>query len=228
MASPVSVTDTPPHRPPQRMTRRGEEKRALILSTAADMFLEHGYDGVSLDDIVKACGGSKTNVYSYFGGKDGLFVAVVERLCDRFLEKTEKGVDVSRCDAAQGLDKIAHSFLQSLLDERHLAFLRLIFAESRRFPALGNAWYTRGPAATCAYVAAFLGSQQARGTRLSASPEVSARLFHGMVLASVLHRTLATGMRPAEAEIDALVRDAIAVIVPAVDAGQPSAGPRKQ
>ncbi|UDM52670.1 TetR/AcrR family transcriptional regulator [Cupriavidus sp. MP-37] len=204
------------------MTRRGEEKRALILSTAADMFLEHGYDGVSLDDIIKACGGSKTNVYSYFGGKDGLFVAVVERLCDRFLEKTEKSLDLSRCDAAQGLGRIAHSFLQSLLDERHLAFLRLILAESRRFPTLGNAWYTRGPGATCAYIAAFLAAHQAKGTRLSANPEVAARLFHGMVLASVMHRTLATGIRPDNAELDALVRDAIAVIVPAVDAGTPS------
>ncbi len=195
------------------MTRRGEEKRALLLSTAADMFLEHGYDGVSLDDIVKACGGSKTNVYSYFGGKDGLFVAVVERLCDRFLEKTEKGLDLSRCDVVQGLRKIAHSFLQSLLDERHLAFLRLIFAEARRFPALGNAWYTRGPAATSAYIANFLATQKAAGARLSASPEVSARLFHGMVLASVLHRTLATGIRPDDSETDVLVNDAIAVIV---------------
>ena len=131
-------------------------------------------------------------------------------------------------DAAQGLGKIAHSFLQSLLEERHLAFLRLIFAESRRFPALGSAWYTRGPAATCAYVAAFLGSQQARGTRLSASPEVSARLFHGMVLASVLHRALATGVRPDDAEIDALVRDAIAVIMPAIDAGTPSEARQKR
>lgn len=195
------------------MTRRGEEKRALILSIAADMFLEHGYDGVSLDEIVKACGGSKTNVYSYFGGKDGLFVAVVERLCDCFLEKTETSLDLSRCNAAQGLQKIAHSFLQSLLEERHLAFLRLIFAESRRFPALGSAWYTRGPAATCAYVAGFLATSQAAGARLSASPEVSARLFHGMVLASVLHRTLATGVRPDDSETDALVNDAIALIM---------------
>ncbi|WP_432260225.1 TetR/AcrR family transcriptional regulator [Cupriavidus sp. TMH.W2] len=200
-------------RPPLRMTRRGEEKRALILSIAADMFLEHGYDGVSLDEIVKACGGSKTNVYNYFGGKDGLFVAVVERLCDRFLEKTETSLDLSRCNAAQGLQKIAHGFLQSLLEERHLAFLRLIFAESRRFPALGNAWYTRGPAATCAYVAGFLSTQQAAGARLSASPEVCALLFHGMVLASVLHRTLATGVRPDDGEMQALVNDATALIV---------------
>ncbi|AQV97450.1 TetR family transcriptional regulator [Cupriavidus necator] len=219
MNSPESASPPVVHHPPVRMTRRGEEKRALILSTAADMFLEHGYDGVSLDDIVKACGGSKTNVYSYFGGKDGLFVAVVERLCDRFLEKTEKGLDLSRCNAAQGLRRLAHSFLHSLLEERHLAFLRLIFAESRRFPALGNAWYTRGPEATCAYIAAFLSVQQASGIRLAASPEASARLFHGMVLASVLHRTLATGMRPDESETGALVNDAIAVIVPPDHAG---------
>ncbi len=49
-----------------------------------------------------------------------------------------------------------------------------------------------------------------------------------MVLASVLHRALATGVRPDDAEIDALVRDAIAVIVPAIDAGTSSKARQKR
>ncbi len=114
-------------KPAVRITRRGEAKRAAILETAAEMFLARGYDGVSVDEIVKACGGSKTNVYSYFGGKDGLFVAVVEALCDRFLEKVEK-LEPSRSNTAQGLRVLARSFLESLLQDSHLAFLRLIIA----------------------------------------------------------------------------------------------------
>lgn len=199
-------------KPAVRITRRGEAKRAAILETAAEMFLARGYDGVSVDEIVKACGGSKTNVYSYFGGKDGLFVAVVEALCDRFLEKVEK-LEPSRSSTAQGLLALARSFLESLLQDSHLAFLRLIIAEARRFPEIGQVWYARGPVATCQYVAAYLAQQQATGTKLNASPEVAAQHFHSMVIAGVLHRTLATGQRPGTAQIDALVKSAVDLIV---------------
>ncbi|MDF3887558.1 TetR/AcrR family transcriptional regulator [Cupriavidus basilensis] len=199
-------------KPPARLTRRGEEKRALILKTATGMFLEHGYDGVSLDEVVRTTGGSKTNVYNYFGGKDGLFVAVVEALCDRFLESSVR-VDLSRINAAVGLQKIAHSFLQTLLQESHLAFLRLIIAECRRFPQLGDAWYTRGPIATCNYIAAFLATQEAAGAKLRATPDVAAQMFHSMVIGGVLHRALATAYCPSESELKAIVVSATALIV---------------
>ena len=39
-------------------------------------FLERGYDGVSVDDVMREVGGSKTNVYSFYGGKDRPFFAV--------------------------------------------------------------------------------------------------------------------------------------------------------
>ncbi|NOV23972.1 TetR/AcrR family transcriptional regulator [Cupriavidus necator] len=198
--------------PPVRITRRGEAKRAAILDAAAALFLAHGYDGVSVDEIVKASGGSKTNVYSYFGGKDGLFVAVVEALCDRFLEKAEQ-VDLSHGSTAQGLRTIAHNFLESLLQDSHLAFLRLIIAEARRFPQIGQVWYARGPLASCQYVADYLAHQQAAGAKLNASPEVAGQLFHSMVIAGVLHRTLATGERPDAAQFNALVSAATALIV---------------
>ena len=68
-----------------RVTRRGLERKAQILEVATDMFLSHGFDGVSIDNIVLAVGGSKTNVYSQFGNKEGLFRAVIENLCELFL-----------------------------------------------------------------------------------------------------------------------------------------------
>jgi len=37
-----------------RVTRRGLERKAQILEVATDMFLSHGFDGVSIDNIVLA------------------------------------------------------------------------------------------------------------------------------------------------------------------------------
>ena len=38
----------------QPQTRRGQERRLALLICATDLFLERGYDAVSLDDIVPA------------------------------------------------------------------------------------------------------------------------------------------------------------------------------
>lgn len=57
-------------------TRRGIERRLALLLSATELFLEKGYDAVSLDDIVNHAGGSKTSIYKYFGNKDGLFTAI--------------------------------------------------------------------------------------------------------------------------------------------------------
>lgn len=42
-------------------TRRGIERRLALLLSATELFLEKGYDAVSLDDIVNHAGGSKTS-----------------------------------------------------------------------------------------------------------------------------------------------------------------------
>ena len=48
---------------------------------AAPLFLKKGYDNVSIDEIISVVGGSKATIYAWFGGKEGLFDAVVRREC---------------------------------------------------------------------------------------------------------------------------------------------------
>ena len=59
-------------------TKRGHERRLALLISANDLFLERGYDAVSLDDIVNHAGGSKASIYKYFGNKEGLFTAICD------------------------------------------------------------------------------------------------------------------------------------------------------
>ncbi len=67
-------------------------------------------------------------------------------------------------------------------------------------------------------MAAYLAQQQASGTKLNAAPEVAAQHFHSMVIAGILHRTLATGQHPSPAQIDALVQSAVDLILAKPDA----------
>src|SRR5258705_13319419 len=68
-----------------RTRPRGEIRRSQILDAAVEVFLENGYGGATIDLVVGRAGGSKATVYSFFGGKDGLFAAIVEERAERIL-----------------------------------------------------------------------------------------------------------------------------------------------
>jgi TetR/AcrR family transcriptional regulator len=57
--------------------------RENILQAAMEEFSLHGYDGARIDAIVKRAGVSKNLAYHYFGGKEDLFLHVMERMYAR-------------------------------------------------------------------------------------------------------------------------------------------------
>jgi AcrR family transcriptional regulator len=54
---------------------RAERTRAQIIETAAAAFAEHGFDGVSLNELVAASGLSKGSFYFHFSSKEELALA---------------------------------------------------------------------------------------------------------------------------------------------------------
>ena len=52
--------------------------RDKIVETATDLFHFFGYDGTSIDMLIKAAGVSKSNLYYYFEGKEELGLEVME------------------------------------------------------------------------------------------------------------------------------------------------------
>lgn len=54
-------------------------REQLILRVAGRVFAEGGYDRASMDRISALAGMSKPMLYAYFGSKEGLYVAYVER-----------------------------------------------------------------------------------------------------------------------------------------------------
>lgn len=172
-----------------RTTHRGLARREKILKTATAIFLERGYVDVSVDEIVKTVGGSKTNVYSQFGNKEGLFVAVVDTLCADFLRDFTQ-LDLSGMKPAQGLKHIGNHLLAILMEVRHIAFQRLIIAESGRFPALGRAWFAAGPQQSRQLMARFIALKQQEGSLRAIDPSSAATLLHDMLVSNPLYLAL--------------------------------------
>ena len=118
-----------------------------MLRTAADLFLEKGYDQTSVDEVIQRAGGSKTHIYREFGGKEGLFLAAVKYLCAEVQQPIET-LDVSGLPFEAGLLQLSQALVRMLLAERHLALQRLVFAEASRFQKTGEIWFAGGPEVT--------------------------------------------------------------------------------
>jgi TetR/AcrR family transcriptional regulator of autoinduction and epiphytic fitness len=99
-------------------------------------FLTHGYAGTSMDKVAKTGGVSKATVYSYFADKEGLFVALVQRLAREkvhFIVLDEEPAVALRFVATTILD-------QTTQEPEFLNFVRLVIAESGRFPQLAQTY----------------------------------------------------------------------------------------
>ena len=66
--------------------RRIEHTRQILLDAAEEVFARKGLTGAALEEIADAAGFSRGTIYSQFGAKEKLFLAVVDRQRQRFLD----------------------------------------------------------------------------------------------------------------------------------------------
>lgn len=69
-----------------------EEQRETILNAARTVFAAHDYYGTSIERVAREAGVARQLVYSLFGGKDELFIAVVDDACVRVIETMTTGL----------------------------------------------------------------------------------------------------------------------------------------
>ncbi len=75
-----------------------ERRRPEVLDAALGLFLEHGYDGTSMQAVAERAGVTKPVVYACFPGKDELFRALLAREEERILAEIQgafAGADLS-------------------------------------------------------------------------------------------------------------------------------------
>lgn len=66
--------------------RRSEHTRQVLLDAAEEVFARKGLTGAALEEIADAAGFTRGAIYSQFGAKEKLFLAVVDRQRQRFLD----------------------------------------------------------------------------------------------------------------------------------------------
>ncbi len=178
-----------------RRTRpRGEIRRTQILDAATEVFLENGYGGATIDLVIERAGASKATVYTFFGGKDGLFAAIVEERVERFLAAFVDP-EVAQADVRSALAHIARRYMEVLMAPDAVGLFRLIIAEGIRFPELARTFHRLGPDRTYAHLAGLLSVWRKRGLIRLDDPELAAMQFLNAV-SGELHRRAMAGIIP--------------------------------
>jgi AcrR family transcriptional regulator len=143
-------------------TAHGAARVRSLTETAAEMFLKQGYDAVSLDTLIARVGGSRRNIYGRFGGKEGLFIAVITQLCADLL-RTLTELEIRNEDEHTALKLFGESVLDIILQPRALALHRLMIAEGARVPKVAQAIYRAGPDKAGNILSLWVDARQAAG-----------------------------------------------------------------
>lgn len=101
---------------PSPRRRRPKDRKAQILTAAAEAFSERGYHAVGIDDIAAILDISGPALYRHFPTKYALFVHTVMRLSGTLLAATNVGVD--GMDARARLDAVMLAIIDTTIDNR--------------------------------------------------------------------------------------------------------------
>lgn len=112
---------------PARRNRAETRQEAIneLVDIATTEFVEKGLAGARIDEI--AGKSTKRKIYYYFGGKDELYRAVLERAYRR-VRSSESGVDVASGTAAEALRRLIEHDVR--YHSEHPELVRLVMNEN--------------------------------------------------------------------------------------------------
>lgn len=201
------------------LTARSLRKREAILRAAADLFLDKGYLGTSVDDIAAAAAVSKQTVYKHFGDKERLFTEIVIETTHRFGQPFFDEVETSR-DAESvepSLLGLARTLTATVMEPRVLRLRRLVVAEARRFPSLGRQYFEEGPGRGIVALASLFAGYAERGLLRLDDPGRAASHFTWLVVSTPINRVMlcGEGAAPSPDELEQMAREAVGIFLAA-------------
>ncbi|WP_019855282.1 TetR/AcrR family transcriptional regulator [Actinopolyspora mortivallis] len=104
------------------------EREQQILGVAEEVFATRGYQATSMDDIARRVGLSKPMLYEYFGSKEGLLLACLERVRRELLEATTSAAAANAGDPERQLHDGLLAFFR--FGEEHKQSWALLRTES--------------------------------------------------------------------------------------------------
>lgn len=155
-------------------------KVAQILPAARDLFLDKGFEVVTMDMVSVQAGVSKATLYVYFPSKEDLFAAAIEEETKRINEEISgpfESLWESEEDIEVVLRKIARTLVEMFLSERTIALQRAIYGALPRFRDVGQIVFGAGPSDLTERFAKFFATANEKGRLAIPDPMMAAKQF---------------------------------------------------
>jgi AcrR family transcriptional regulator len=108
-------------------TRDAARSRAEVLDVAEEVFAEAGFAGARVDEIAARMSTTKRMIYYFFGSKEELYVAVLERAY-RGIRSAEQSIELGDLSPREAVRRMAELTFDH--HHRHPAFIRLVAIEN--------------------------------------------------------------------------------------------------
>jgi TetR/AcrR family transcriptional regulator, regulator of autoinduction and epiphytic fitness len=167
---------------PEYHQRVADKNRAAILAAATALFLERGYDRTSLARVAERAGVSRATLFKQFPTKASLFEATVLAVGEapgRVVTVPPPG------NLSAGLLALGREYAELLTHPRTADLIRLVIAETPRFPELRERTLDFGTLPALVALSRYLRAEQDAGSLRMDSPEVAATQFLGMIATAI-------------------------------------------
>ncbi|GAA1005924.1 TetR family transcriptional regulator [Acrocarpospora pleiomorpha] len=121
------MTSPPGTRPSAARQRDADRTRAEILEVAQRVFARDGYAGARVDEIADLTRTTKRMIYYYFGSKEQLYIAVLEKVYTE-VRTVERTVDVAHLAPTAAIRTLAELTFDH--HDAHREFIKLVAIEN--------------------------------------------------------------------------------------------------
>lgn len=170
-------------------TRLNDGRVSELLDVAAEVFIEHGFEGASTNEIARRANCSKTTLYTRYPTKEKLFLAVLERRMDLILSDFTTTLQPEP-PIEQTLKEYGIHLLQLALSENQRGIVRVVNMESSRFPDLGKRFYELGPGRGVAILASYMEEQIRRQRLIKKNPLIMAEHLMSLITGGYVRWTM--------------------------------------
>lgn len=199
--------------------RVAQEKRALIVTAATELFLELGYDRTSLARIAERSGVSRATLFKQFPSKAALFDAIVTESWSTAEEEDPPPAG----NVVDGLTAIGRRYAELLSRPQMTDLFRIVIAELPRFPELAHAQFSQGKMPYFESVRSYLLAEHEAGTVRIEDADLAATQFLGMISNYVFWPTLLVpGWKVSAERVAQVVDEAVRTIAARYGASGPA------
>lgn len=156
-------------------------KDSQILAAATALFMQHGVQGTTMEQIAREAGVSKLTLYRRFPDKDTLFTAVLNSKCEEYLPESIFE-NPNLANPEETLIRVGCAMLELMTSEDATRLNRVITTESLHNPEIAKRFFDSGPQRNRTYIIEMMAAFQKSANLKIPNATEAAEMFSALIV----------------------------------------------